>query len=99
MAFIGSIIPANVAGLDPKARRLRRERDEKKQVVRSGEFARALDEAELSSVEEAEEAEASREVQEVSSEEGREDREKLGYYEPGGKMGISPRPPRIDLEG
>lgn len=99
MAFIGSIIPANVAGLDPKAQRLRREREEKKQIVRAGEFARALDEAELSSVEEVEQAEGARPVQEVGTEEGREDREKLGYYEPGGTMGISPRHPRIDLEG
>ena len=99
MPFIGSIIPASVAGLDPKAQRLRREREEKKQVVRSGEFARALDEAELTSVEEIEEAEESRAAKEVGTEEGREDREKMGYYEPGGKMGIAPQPPRIDLEG
>ena len=98
MPFIGSIIPHNVAGLDPKAQRLRREREERKLVSKTGDTTRTGDEAELSSVEEIEEAEAPQRTKAPESEEGREDREKLGYYEADGTL-THPSPPSIDLEG
>lgn len=99
MPFIGSIISGRLANLDPKSERLRRERAEKKRVGKERTFARSLDEAELSSVEEVEAIESTRAVERAESEEGREDREKLGYYEPGGGLGPGPGTPQIDLEG
>lgn len=98
MPFIGSIIPHRVAGLDPKAQRLRREREEKKRATGPDESTRSGDEAELSSVEQIEAPEALRGPKAPDSEEGREDREKLGYYEPDGTLTHNP-PPSIDLEG
>lgn len=80
MPWIGSIIPNKAAGLDDKAQRLRRDRDEKRRIVTDERgFTRALDEAELASVEKTEILEQSLAVEAAETEEGREDREKHGF--------------------
>ena len=92
MPWVGSIIPTRAAGLDDKAQRLRRERDEKRRIVTgdSG-FARALDEAELASVEATEAVEHALAPEPAESEEGREDREKHGFNDPRGS--------NLDIQG
>jgi hypothetical protein len=90
MPWVGSIIPNRAAGLDDKAQRLRRERDEKRRIATDERgFARALDEAELASVEPTEIIEQALAPEPAETEEGREDREKHGFLDPrGGALDI-----------
>lgn len=96
MPFIGSIIPAQVAGLSDRKAARARERDERRRVESSGAGERSSDEAELTSVEAVEESGASEAVQGADSEAGAEDREAHGYTASGAVRGARPR---IDLEG
>ena len=80
MPWIGSIIPNRAAGLDDKAQRLRRDRDEKRRITTDERgFARALDEAELTSVEHIENVDEAVAPAPGETEEGHEDREKHGF--------------------
>jgi len=90
MPWIGSIIPNRAAGLDDKAHRVRREREEKKRITTDERgFARALDEAELASVERVESVDDAVAPAPGETEQGREDREKRGFLDPrGGALDI-----------
>ncbi len=96
MPWIGSIIPNNrAAGVDDKAHRLRRDRDEKRRITKDERgFARALDEAELASVEHVENVDEAVAPAPGETEQGREDREKRGFHAP-----PDPRGGALDIKG
>lgn len=96
MAFLGGIIPANVAGIDrPDIRRLR-EREERLSGKGAQSFKRALDEAELSTVPDVAPSEPVHDIKDSDTEEGHEDRAEHGFYDAAGL----PMPGRrIDVAG
>ena len=98
MPFIGSIIPANVSGIDRQRKASKRE--EPRKAGEASAFQRAMDEAELSSVEAAEATVHPHSVKRADAEESREDRTRRGYYGPGGPVApATPERPRLDTEG
>jgi hypothetical protein len=99
MPFVGSIIPANIVRVDAGVRKAQRDREDKKRPEGEGSFSRALDEAELHSVERVEQPEAPQAAPPPESELSREDREKHGYYDPSGPIATPPRERKIDLSG
>ena len=79
MAFIGSIVPANVVGLDRDEKRVRQARRESEAAAKSS-FREVLDEADLS-VTPVEGAEDVRAVKGNGSEESHEDRVSHPFYD------------------
>jgi hypothetical protein len=101
MPFIGSIIPASVAGLGKQVRRARRKADEVREEVARASAKRGADGAEIAAPPEVGALEPSEHVPANESELSREDHEAALHLRAYTAKGTARRDaePRIDLEG
>lgn len=99
MAFIGPIIPPQLAGVDSRNREAEKARERRELRKGDDAFQRALDEAEISAAAHIDPVGEVRSVKSNDSEESREDRTAAGNYDPRGGSAPAGQPPSLDIEG
>ena len=101
MPFVGSIIPASVAGLGKDLRRARRQQDESREQMTADRVRRGADEAELAAPAEVPDLEKTERPPANESERSREDHAAALIQNRYTNKGATQRTPqqRIDVEG
>lgn len=100
MPFVGSIIPASLAGVEQRDASTQRAKERRRAVVRAGSTDRDVDTATISAPAGVDHTTGVRSVKGNEEEESREDRAEHGHYTP---QGITQPPPgerpKLDISG